>query len=197
MKISKPNPSVDSYILRESRWKNELKLLRDLALHSGLTEEMKWGVPVYTLDGANVFLLHVFKEYCAILFVKGVLLEDPDRILVQQTKNVQAARQVRFSNAQEIKAALSVLRDYMQRAIEIEKAGLKVTMKKTSDFSMSSEFQRRLNESAELTRAFKALTPGRQRAYLLYFSAPKLEKTRESRVNKSLQRILNGLGLND
>ena len=166
-------------------------------LDCGLTEELKWGVPCYTFQKANIVLMHVFKEYCALLFFKGALLKDINGILIQQTKNVQAARQIRFTNVREIIKMAPILKAYIYEAIEVERAGLKVNFKKTKDFIIPEEFQKKLGKIPALKTAFKALTPGRQKAYLFYFSAPKQSKTRESRVEKYMQQILNGKGLND
>jgi uncharacterized protein YdeI (YjbR/CyaY-like superfamily) len=191
------NPKVDFYFIKEKKWQEELEKLRTIILDCQLTEELKWGVPCYTFQKSNVVLIHVFKEYCAILFVKGALLHDAHGILITQTENVQAARQIRFTNVQEIVEMETILKAYIYEAIEVEKAGLKVNYKKATEFSIPDEFQNKLDENPALETAFYALTPGRQRAYLLYFSAPKQSKTRESRVEKWLQQILNGKGLND
>lgn len=171
--------------------------MRTIVLDCGLTEELKWGCPCYTFQGSNIVLIHTFKEYCALLFFKGALLNDADGILIQQTENVQAARQARFTGTREIIDRASVLKAYIYEAIEVEKAGLKVTLKKTPEFNMPEEFQKKLNKTPALKKAFEGLTPGRQRAYLLYFSAPKQSRTRESRIEKSMQQILDGKGLND
>ena len=173
--------------------------MRTILLDCGLTEELKWGCPCYTFENRNIVLIHGFKEYCAILFFKGALLNDAKGILIQQTKNVQAARQIRFTNVREIvnPDVISGLKAYIYEAIEVEKAGLKVNYKKTADFKIPEEFQKKLDEIPALKTAFDALTPGRQRAYIFYFSAPKQSKTRESRVEKCMQQILNGKGLND
>jgi uncharacterized protein YdeI (YjbR/CyaY-like superfamily) len=171
--------------------------LRDIVLDCGLTEEFKWMHPCYTLEDKNIVLIHGFKEYCALLFHKGSLLKDPRGILIQQTENVQAARQIRFTNVQEIVAMETILKDYIYEAIEVEKAGLEVNFKKNSEYIITEEFQKKLDEIPALKTAFEALTPGRQRAYLLHFSAPKQAKTRESRVEKCMPQILNGKGLND
>ncbi len=197
MTAKRLNPKVDAYIRNSARWQKELEKLRKILLASPLTEELKWGVPCYTVENHNVVLMHVFKDYCALLFVKGVLLKDPAHILIQQTENVQAGRHVRFTNVKEIAALQSTLPAYIQQAIEVEKAGLKVDLKNTSEFKVAEEFQLALDEMPALKKAFEALTPGRQRAYLLYFSAPKQSKTRESRVLKCLPQILSGKGLND
>lgn len=191
------NPKVDFYFARSKKWQKELEQLRAIALDCGLTEELKWGTPCYTFHQSNIVLIHVFKEYCAFLFFKGVLLNDAEGILIQQTKNVQVARQARFTNVKEIIKLKSVLKAYIYEAIEVEKAGLKVKLKKTTEFSVPEEFQKKLDKMSSLKTAFKALTPGRQRAYLLYFSAPKQSKTRESRIEKYKPRILKGKGLND
>ena len=189
------NPKVDFYFIKEKKWQEELKKLRTIILDCPLTEELKWGVPCYTFQKSNIVLIHVFKEYCAILFVKGALLKDANGILIQQTENVQAARQIRFTNVQEIVEMETILKAYIHEAIEVEKAGLKVNYKKATEFSIPDEFQNKLDENPDLETAFYALTPGRQRAYLLYFSAPKQSKTREARVEKCMQQILNGKGL--
>ena len=191
------NPKVDFYFDKGKKWQEEIKKLRAIVLDCGLTEELKWGCPCYTLENTNIVLIHEFKEYCALLFFKGALLKDTEGILIQQTKNVQAARQIRFTSAPEITKMKSILKAYIFQAIEVEKAGLKVKLKKATEYSVPEEFKKRLDKNAALKSAFKALTPGRQRAYLLYFSAPKQSKTRESRVEKSVKPILNGMGLND
>jgi uncharacterized protein YdeI (YjbR/CyaY-like superfamily) len=191
------NPKVDFYFKKAEKWQEELEKLRTIVLDSELTEELKWGVPCYTLQNSNVVLIHVFKEYCAVLFIKGALLHDIHGLLIQQTENVQAARQIRFSNIQEVVEKEPFLKSYIQEAIEVEKSGLKVDYKKTTEFNMPEEFVNRLEEVPGLQDAFDGLTPGRQRAYLLYFSAPKQSKTREARVEKYIQQILDGKGLND
>lgn len=191
------NPKVDAFLNRETKWREEFDALRDIILDTGLTEELKWGQPCYTLDGKNVVLMHGFKEYCALLFHKGALLKDPKGILVQQTENVQAARQIRFANIGEIKKLSKTLKDYVREAIDVERAGMKVDLKKTSEFAMAEEFQKALRKNSALKKAFEALTPGRQRAYLLHFSQPKQSKTREARVDKAVPQILKGKGLND
>ena len=190
------NPKADFYF-NKATWQKELEQLRMIALDCGLTEELKWGCPCYTFLKRNIVLIHVFKEYCALLFFKGALLKDANNILIQQTKNVQAARQIRFTNDREIVKNKKILKAYIYEAIEVEKGGLKVPLKKTIEFSIPEEFQNKLKKNPALKTAFYALTPGRQRAYLLHFSAPKQSKTRESRVDKSLPQILNGKGLND
>jgi len=191
------NPKVDFYFSKTKTWQKELEQLRKIVLDCGLTEELKWGCPCYTFQNTNIVLIHVFKEYCALLFFKGALLNDASGILIQQTENVQAARQIRFTNVQEIVKMKTILKAYIYEAIEVEKAGLKVKLKKTTEYSIPEEFQKKLDKVPALKTAFKALTPGRQRAYILYFSAPKQSKTRESRVEKSMQPILKGKGLND
>jgi uncharacterized protein YdeI (YjbR/CyaY-like superfamily) len=191
------NPKVDAYLRKAKKWQEEFEKLRMIILDCGLTEELKWGVPCYTFEKRNIVLIHGFKEYCALLFFKGALLNDANGILIQQTKNVQAARQVRFTNVREIVKMKPILKAYIYEAIEVEKAGLKVNFKKTIEFTIPEEFQNKLDEIPALKTAFAALSPGRQRAYILYFSAPKQSKTRESRVEKCMQQILNGKGLND
>lgn len=191
------NPKVDFYFSKNEKWQKEIELMRSIALDCMLSEELKWGVPCYTFQQSNVVLIHVFKEYCAFLFFKGVLMSDPKGILIQQTENVQSARQVRFTQVKEIRALKAVLKTYIFEAIEIEKAGLKVELKKPAEFTMAEEFETELNKSSALKTAFEALTPGRQRAYLLHFSTPKQSKTRTSRVEKSIPDILKGKGLND
>jgi uncharacterized protein YdeI (YjbR/CyaY-like superfamily) len=191
------NPKVDFYFNKVSKWQEELEQLRKIVLDCGLNEELKWGCPCYTYQKSNIVLIHVFKDYCAVLFFKGVLLNDPDGILIQQTKNVQVARQIRFSNVREIIKMKKILKAYIYEAIEVEKAGLKVKLKKASEFSIPEEFQKKLDKSPALKKAFTSLTPGRQRGYILYFSAAKQSKTRESRVEKYAKQILKGKGLED
>ena len=191
------NPRVDEYISKSEKWQEELEKLRRIILDCQLTEELKWGVPCYTFQKSNIVLMHIFKEYCAILFFKGALLKDAHGILIQQTKETQAARQVRFTNVREIIEMEPILKAYIYEAIEVEKAGLKVKMKKTSEFIIPDEFQNKLDKKPALKTAFEALMPGRQRAYIFYFSQPKQSKTRESRVEKCMQQILNGKGLDD
>ena len=191
------NPQVTGYIRKNKEWQQELEKLRTIVLDCGLTEEVKWGCPCYTFQESNIVLMHVFKEYCALLFFKGALLKDPNGILVQQTENVQSARQIRFTDAREIVEMASTLKAYICEAIEVERAGLKVELKKTAQFSVPEEFQNKLDANPELETAFYALTPGRQRAYLLYFAGAKQSKTRESRVVKCMQQILDGKGLDD
>jgi len=191
------NPKVDLFISKAKKWQAEFEKLRMIMLDCQLTEELKWGVPCYTFQDNNIVLIHGFKEYCAVLFFKGALLQDPRSMLIRQTENVQASRQIRFTCVQEIVDLEEVLKAYIYEAIEIEKAGLKVNFKKNTELLFPEEFQKRLDEDPALKTAFEALTPGRQRAYNLYFSAPKQSKTRESRVEKYVQQILNGRGLTD
>jgi len=191
------NPKVDFFFNKAGNWREEFEKLRMIILDCGLAEELKWGQPCYSFQERNVVLIHGFKEYCAMLFFKGALLKDPQGILIQQTKNVQAARQVRFTSVGQIVKMKAILKAYIYEAVEVEKAGLKVPLKKTAEFPVPEEFQKRLREIPALKTAFHALTPGRQRAYIFYFSAPKQSKTRESRVEKSIPRILKGKGLED
>ena len=191
------NPKVDWFFDKDTQWQKEYGHLRTICLSCGLSEELKWGCPCYTFRESNIVLIHVFKEYCALLFFKGALLSDTHNILIQQTENVQAARQIRFTNAGEIAGQRSILKAYIYEAIEVEKAGLKVNLKQTEDFAVAQEFQQKLNTIPALKTAFEALTPGRQKAYLLHFSQPKQASTREARVEKWMPQILNGKGLND
>ncbi|GGF48899.1 YdeI/OmpD-associated family protein [Echinicola rosea] len=197
------NPKVDFFFDKDTQWKEAYGQLRKIALECGLTEELKWGVPCYTSPSgktgkqANVVLIHGFKEYCALLFHKGALLKDTEGLLIQQTENVQAARQIRFTDVQEILSHRSALKTYIFEAIEVEKAGLEVKLKKTKEFSMPDEFKEYLEDRPELKAAFEKLTPGRQRGYLLHFSQPKQSKTKVSRIEKAIPRIFDGLGLND
>ncbi len=191
------NPKVDFFFNKAKKWQEEFEKLRMIILDCGLTEELKWGQPCYTLKDKNIVLMHGFKEYCALLFMKGALLNDSKGILIQQTENVQAARQIRFTNVGEIVKLETILKAYIHEAIEVEKAGLKVKLKKTSEFKIPEEFQSKLDKSKALKTAFETLTPGRQRAYIFYFSQPKQSKTRESRVEKCMQQILDGKGLDD
>jgi len=191
------NPKVDFYFSKAGKWQEEIKRLRTMVLDCGLSEELKWGCPCYVYGKSNIVLIHVFKEYCALLFFQGALLNDAKGILIQQTENVQAARQIRFTSVQEIVKLEKTVKAYIYEAIEVEKAGLKVKLKKTSDFKIPEEFQKKLDKSARLKTAFGELTPGRQRAYIFYFSQPKQSKTRESRVEKYLPQILDGKGLDD
>jgi uncharacterized protein YdeI (YjbR/CyaY-like superfamily) len=195
--MNRTNPKVDFYFSKAKKWQDELLKLRTIVLDCQLTEELKWGCPCYAFQKSNIVLIHVFKEYCAILFFKGALLNDPNGILVQQTKNTQAARQIRFTNVREIVEMEAILKAYIHEAIEAEQSGLKVKLKKTAEFIVPEEFQKKLDENLALKTAFAALTPGRQRAYILYFSAPKQSKTRFSRVEKCMQQILDGKGLDD
>jgi uncharacterized protein YdeI (YjbR/CyaY-like superfamily) len=197
MTKSEMNPKVDFFFSKTKKWEEEFEKLRMIVLDCGLTEELKWGVPCYRFQKTNIVLIHGFKEYCALLFFKGALLNDPNGILIQQTKNVQSARQIRFTSVQEIVKMAPILKAYIYEAIEVEKAGLKVKLKKTTEFIIPEEFQKKLDKVPALKTAFKALTPGRQRAYIFHFSAPKQSKTRESRVEKYMQQILNGKGLDD
>ncbi len=191
------NPKVDFYFKKAGKWQSEFKKLREIALSTGLDEELKWGHPCYSLEGKNVFLMHGFKEYCALLFMKGALLKDPKGILIQQTKDVQAARQMRFTSLAEIKKLEPSIKAYMKEAIKVEKSGAKVEMKKTSQFEMPEEFEAALKANPKLKKAFTELTPGRQRGYLLYFSSAKQAKTREARIEKYTPNILDGKGLED
>ena len=191
------NPKVDFFFDKASKWQKEYLQLRAIVLECGLNEELKWGVPCYTYQGSNVVLIHGFKEYCALLFHKGALLNDTNGILIQQTENVQSARQIRFTGLQEILELRPVLKTYIYEAIEVEKAGLKVELKKTKEYAVPEEFQVKLDENEILKQAFEKLTPGRQRGYLLYFDSAKQAKTREARVEKVIPQILEGKGLND
>ncbi len=197
MPKTKTNTEVDAFIKGAKQWQAEFDKLRKIILSSGLTENLRWGKPCYTFQNSNIVLIHGFKEYCALLFIKGALLKDPLRVLVQQTENVQAGRQIRFTSLREIVEKETIIKEYVKEAMELEKAGLKVDFKKTVEFKMPEEFQRKLNENHALEKAFKALTPGRQRGYLLYFSQAKQSATRETRIEKSKQRILDGKGLDD
>lgn len=191
------NPKVDFFFNKTGQWQTEFEKLRTIALKTELTEDLKWGCPCYTYEGKNIFLIHGFKEYCALLFFKGALMKDAENILIQQTENVQSARQIRFTNLQQIIDLEDVLNDYIFEAVEIEESGVKVEMKKTNEFNIPEEFAQKLNENPELQKAFETLTQGRQRAYLLYFSSAKQPKTRISRIEKYIPEILNGKGLND
>jgi uncharacterized protein YdeI (YjbR/CyaY-like superfamily) len=195
--MNKTNPKVDFYFSKAKQWREELEKLRMIVLGCQLSEELKWGVPCYTFQKTNIVLIHVFKEYCALLFFKGALLSDANGILIQQTKNVQAGRQIRFTNVRQIVKMKTTLKAYIHEAIEVEKAGLKVSFKKATEFIIPDEFQHKLDKMPALKTAFDALTPGRQRGYILHFSAPKQSKTRESRIEKCMQQILDGKGLND
>jgi uncharacterized protein YdeI (YjbR/CyaY-like superfamily) len=191
------NPKVDWFFNKATKWQKEYEKLRTIILDCGLIEELKWGQPCYTFQNTNVVLIHGFKEYCALLFFKGVLLNDPNSILIQQTENVQVARQVRFTNVREIARMERILKAYIYEAIEVERAGLKAKLKKPSEFKIPEEFQNKLDKRPALKKAFDKLTPGRQKAYIFYFSQPKLSKTRESRVEKYVKQILSGKGLDD
>jgi uncharacterized protein YdeI (YjbR/CyaY-like superfamily) len=197
MSNSGTNPKVEFFFNKAEQWREEYEKLRSIVLDCGLTEELRWGKPCYTFQNSNVVLIHGFKEYCALLFMKGALLKDPRHILIQQTDNVQAARQIRFTNLREIVGLKSILKSYIKEAIAVEKSGAEVTYKTTSEFKMPEEFQNKLNKSATLKKAFAALTPGRQRGYLLYFSGAKQSTTREARVAKFIPQILKGKGLDD
>jgi len=197
MTNSKMNCKVDEFFSKANKWKEEYETLRTIVLDCRLTEDFKWMHPCYTFHNKNIVLIHGFKEYCALLFHKGALLQDPHGILIQQTENVQAARQIRFTNVQEIVEMETILKAYINEAIEVEKAGLEVNFKKHSEFTIPEELQNKFDEIPSLKTAFEALTPGRQRAYILYFSQPKQSKTRESRIEKYIKHILNGKGLND
>jgi uncharacterized protein YdeI (YjbR/CyaY-like superfamily) len=191
------NPKVNFYFEKNKKWRPEVEKLRSIALDGPLTEELKWGVPCYTYEKNNVFLIHDFKDYCAMLFTKGVLLKDLKGILIQQTENVQSARQVRFTSLEQIEEMEPVLKAYINEAIEVERSGLKVEFKKPTEFKVADEFKTKLDENPGLKIAFEALTPGRQRAYLLFFAAPKQAKTREARVEKFVPQILLGKGMDD
>ncbi len=191
------NPKVQWFFDKDTPWQEAFGLLRDIALDSGLTEELKWGHPCYTLNGKNVFLIHGFKEYCALLFHKGALLKDAKGLLVQQTKNVQSARQIRFTSVKEIVKQTPVLKRYIREAITLEKAGRKVVLKKTVEFEMPAEFATAMKQMPELKKAFNALTPGRQRGYMLHFAGAKQASTRMARIEKHVDRILAGKGLDD
>lgn len=195
--MTQVNPKVDVYLSRTGKWQKETATLRRIVLGCQLTEELKWGKPCYTFQNNNVVLIHGFKEYCALLFFKGALLKDAQGILIQQTENVQAARQIRFTGVREIIELEPILKAYIHEAIEAEKAGLMVNYKKTSAFAVPEELQKKFDESPAFKTAFEALTQGRQRAYILHFTAPKQARTRESRVEKCMPQILNGKGLND
>ena len=195
MTKSEINPKVDAYLAREKTWREEFTALRAIMRDFDLSEEFKWGHPCYALDKTNIVLMHGFKEYCALLFFKGALMKDPSGILIQQTENVQAARQIRFTSADEIKRMANMLKSYVQEAIDVEKAGLKVEFKK--EFEIPEEFQSELDQRPDLKKAFEALTPGRQRAYILHFSGAKQAKTRQARVEKYIPQILEGKGIDD
>lgn len=191
------NPTVDWYFNKPTKWQAAYSALRTLLLDCRLIEELKWGCPCYTAGKSNIVLIHGFKDYCALLFMQGALLKDQKKILVQQTENVQSARQIRFKNVEDILKNKSLIKSYIKEAIAIDKAGLKIELKKTTEYKIPEEFKVILDDMPELKKAFQALTPGRQRGYLLFFSAPKQAKTREARIEKYLQQILNGKGLDD
>jgi len=191
------NSKINWYFDKDGPWKNAYAELRVIALESGLAEELKWGHPCYMLKGKNIFLIHGFKDYCALLFHKGALLKDDHKILIQQTENVQGGRQIRFTSLKEIVKLERVVKNYIHEAIEVEKAGLKVELKKTVEFEMPEEFAQKLKAVPALKKAFNALTPGRQRGYLLHFASAKQSKTREARIEKNIERILEGMGLDD
>ncbi|MEX0904913.1 MAG: YdeI family protein [Balneolaceae bacterium] len=197
VEINSMNHRVDWFFNKATQWQGEFEKLRKIVLDCGLTEELKWGHPCYIFQKNNIVLIHGFKEYCALLFHKGALLKDPGGILIRQTENVQAARQIRFTNVQEIVEMEATLKAYIYEAIEVEKAGLEVEFKQTDEFSVPEEFQEKLKENPALKDAFEALTPGRQRGYLLHFSGAKQSKTRKRRVEKCIPKILNGKGLKD
>ncbi|PJZ65811.1 hypothetical protein CH371_09680 [Leptospira wolffii] len=197
MAKSNKNPKVDVFLIKAETWRKEFEKLREILLECKLTEELKWGVPCYTLGKNNIVLMHGFKEYCALLFFKGALLKDPKGILIRQTENVQSARQIRFTDVREITKLKTVLKAYISEAIKVEESGLKVNFKKSSEFAVPEEFLSKLDEVPGLKTAFDALTPGRQRGYLLHFSSAKQSKTRESRIEKCIRKILNGKGLDD
>ncbi|MBC1937269.1 hypothetical protein HCA69_12880 [Listeria grandensis] len=197
MAKNETNPKVDEYLGKAKRWKTEFETLRAIVLDCGLSEDIKWKNICFMHEGRNIVLIHGFKEYCALLFMKGVLLKDPSGILIQQTENVQAARQIRFKNLEEIKEMESIIKAYIHEAIEVEKSGVEVEMKKETEFTVPEELQNRFEEQPAFKEAFEKLTPGRQRAYLLFFSAPKQSKTRDSRIDKYMDRIFDGIGLND
>jgi len=191
------NPKVDFYFNKGNKWQEEIIKLRTIVLECNLTEELKWGCPSYTYNKNNIVLIHVFKEYCALLFFKGALLKDTNGILVQQTENVQAARQMRFNSLLQITELMPVIKAYIYEAVEVEKAGLKVKLKKTKEYTVPQELQTKLNQIPAFKTAFEALTPGRQRGYLLYFTEAKQAKTRQARVEKYIPKILDGKGLKD
>ncbi len=195
--VKSPSSKVDAYIQREKRWQDESTLLREIAQSTGLDEDFKWGHPCYCLGSKNVVLMHGFKEYCALLFFKGALMSDPDRVLVQQTENVQSARQMRFTSLHHIKKQKKAIKSLIEQAIAVEKSGQKVALKKSSEFVMVDEFRELLASDSRVADAFHALTPGRQRAYLLHFSSAKQEKTRRSRIERCTGAILAGKGLDD
>jgi uncharacterized protein YdeI (YjbR/CyaY-like superfamily) len=194
--MNKRNPKVDAVLRQEKRWQEEFEALRTIALDCQLTEELKWYQPCYTLDNKNLVLIHGFKEFCALMFFKGALLKDPNRVLATPGQH-QGARQIRFTKVEEVNQKRAMVKAYIQEAIEVEKSGLKVKLKKTSDFKVPDEFQKKLDDIPALKAAFGRLTPGRQRGYIFHISQPKLSKTREARVEKCMKLILKGKGLND
>ena len=189
--------NIESYFSKPKKWQKEIQEMRAIALDCNLTETFKWGHPCYTLNNNNIVLIHEFKTYCAYLFFKGALIQDEKGLLIQQSENVQAARQIRFTHVDEIIKLKKVLKAYIFEAIAIEKAGLKVALKETAAYAIPEEFQQVLDKQKKVHKAFYTLTPGRQRAYLLHFAAPKQSKTRVARIEKCLPLILSGLGLND
>ena len=191
------NPRLDFFFNKAKKWHDEFEKLRMIVLDCGLTEELKWGQACYCSEKKNIVLIHGFKEYCALLFFKGALLKDPKNILIQQTENVQSARQIRFTNVREIAKLDPVLKTYIKEAIQVEKAGLRVSLKKVTEFKIPDEFQQKLDKMPALKAAFFELTPGRQKGYIYYFSQPRQSKTKESRIEKSIPQILKGKGLND
>ncbi|MCE3294409.1 MAG: hypothetical protein K0R65_123 [Crocinitomicaceae bacterium] len=191
------NPKVDWYFAKAGKWQEATEKLREITLDCGLSEELKWGTPCYTHQKSNIVLIHVFKEYCALLFFKGVLLKNNEGLLIQQTENVQSARQMRFTSVEQVAELEATIKAYIYEAVEVEKAGLKVPLKKTTEFAMADEFKEKLEKNPALKKAFESLTPGRQRAYLLHFSQPKQAKTREARIEKCMELIFQGKGLND
>lgn len=195
--MSKPNPGVDWFFEKPTQWQAAYRKLRAILLSCPVEEELKWGVPAYQAEGKNVALMHGFKDYCAVLFPKGALLKDPKGVLVQQTKNVQSARQIRFKNVKEIEKLAPTLKAYVKEAIALEKSGAKVRLKSTEEYEMPAEFQARLDGNPALSRAFEGLTPGRQRGYLYFFSTARQSKTREARIDKVAPKILAGKGLDD
>jgi uncharacterized protein YdeI (YjbR/CyaY-like superfamily) len=195
--MNRPKPKLDGYFKKAGKWQEELNALRRIVLEFPLAEDVKWRLPCYTFQNSNIVIMQLFKEYCALMFFKGALLKDAKRVLVKIGENTQAGRQIRFTDVRQIVQMEPILKSYIHEAIEVEKAGTRVSVKKTSDFTIPEEFQAKLDESRALKAAFDALTPGRQRAYILHFSAPKLSKTRQSRVEKCMPQILMGKGLND
>lgn len=191
------NPKANWFFSKKTKWQEEYSELRMLILDCGLTEELKWGCPCYTFKDSNIVLIHGFKDYCAMLFMQGALLKDPKKILIQQTKNVQSARQIRFKNTNEVLKSKSFIKAYIKEAVKIEKSGLKVELKNTTEYEMPAEFKTVLEDMPDLKKAFQTLSPGRQRGYLLYFSSAKQSKTRETRIEKYIHQILSGKGLDD